>query len=112
MEAIVLTGTFGAAEFFSFPSPRSAPRYYPVTEVYRQFLALTCAVTYKTLSRQVCDFPNDLHSTEFTTGGPITTGGLGRIKLWKNLQGDQWKPAAPMLSFNCHGKGCKYLLTK
>ena len=53
-----------------------APRYNPVSEVYRQFLrlhglvcALTCTVNCGTLYRQVWAFPNHVHSTEFTTGG-------------------------------------------
>jgi hypothetical protein len=60
-----------------FPFPRSVPRHNPISELYGQFLPLPwlgfCSdiqcVNYRTLYRQVCDFPNHVQSIEFITGG-------------------------------------------
>ena len=57
MEATVFLGTFNAAEMFWFLQPLGL------------VFALTCIVNYGTLYRQVCAFPNDVQSIEFTTGG-------------------------------------------
>ena len=58
------------------PFSRSVPQHNPVSELYRQVIqlhglvfALTCTLKWGTLYRQVCDFPNNVQSIEFTTGG-------------------------------------------
>ena len=58
------------------PFPRSVPRHNPVSELYGYFLqphglafSLTCTVKCETLYRQVCAFPNHVHSIECTTSG-------------------------------------------
>ena len=49
------------------PFPRAVPRHNPVSERYGQFLRpglVNCGNLY----RQVCAFPNNFQSIEFTTG--------------------------------------------
>jgi hypothetical protein len=71
MEATVFSGNFNAAYFLLLsPFPISVPALYrPFLPLHGLVFALTCAVNYGTLYRQVCAFPNHVQSIEFTTGG-------------------------------------------
>ena len=58
------------------PFPRYVSRHNPVSELYGQFLrphgmvfALHALSTVGPLYKQVCAFPNQVESIEFTTGG-------------------------------------------
>jgi hypothetical protein len=75
MEATVFLGTFNAAEMFWYPSPdmhlntvlsRSS---IDNAFAFMAWFLLCNALTVWTLYRQVCAFPNQVQSIEFTTGG-------------------------------------------
>ena len=69
-------GDLQCCRHFLVPFSRSVPRHNPVSELYRQLFSphglvfdLTCTVTWWTLYKQMCAFPNHVQSVECTTGG-------------------------------------------
>ena len=74
MEATVLIGTFKVADIFLYPSPDLCLEtilFRRSTDNSFDFMLGLCSDTVNcgTLYIQVCAFPNQVQSTEFTTGG-------------------------------------------